>query len=86
VLDSTNLEIVTYGGTNEKGQKFRKIAYKRSITATTIILDKRNIYLADLWQPMSVFTTFCSKKISNGHEIGDKYLNSCEDVEVVLRD
>ena len=70
----------------KKRSEVQEVTYKRRITATTVILDKRNIYLADLWQPMSVFTTFCSKKISNGHEIGDKYLNSCEDVEVVLRD
>ena len=52
----------------------------------TVTLDKRNTYLADLWQPISVFTTLCSKKISNVNGIGDKDVNSYEDAEVVLRD
>ena len=85
-LNLTNLDIVTHEGT-KNNQKFRKMSYKRSITVNGHYLgQKRNTYLADLWQPLSIFTTLCSKKISNVNEIGEKYLNSYEDIGVALRD
>ena len=85
-LNSTNLEIVTHEETKNH-QKFRKMLYKRSITVNGHYLgQKRNTYLADLWQPISIFTTLCSKKITIVNEIGEKYLNSYEDVGVALQD
>jgi len=52
----------------------------------TATLDKTNTYLADFGNSYASSLPSARKKISHMNDIGDKYLNTYEDVEVVLRD